>query len=123
MNNYVKIADYKYKTVGNEWTPVNSVPTQIRQTLSGRTDIVFGVAGRAAYEGMVIVPVAAPTGFGCIDNFRTAYRASAISAFEDHYGNAMNIAFVGTISEKSLINMWDADSNEFRIPVTLLVIT
>ena len=122
MNNYIEINGCKYMTLGSNWTPQSIMPSQVRPTWTGRLDVVFAPKIIQNYIGVIIVPVTPPTGFGNLDDFRTAYQAQAAQTFKDHYGNQFSIVFTGTLPEKSIMNAWDAASNEFRIPVTFYAI-
>ena len=122
MNNYITINGCKYMTLGSNWTPQSVVPSQVRPTWSGRLDVVYAPAVIQNYVGTIIIQVTPPTGFGGMTDFRAAYKAKAAQAFCDHYGNEFTMVFNGILPEKSLLNAWDAASNEFRIPVTFYAI-
>ena len=122
MNNYIEINNKKYKTLGSNWTPQSMMPSQVRPTWNGRLDVVYAPTVIQNYVGVIIVPVTPATGFGYLSDFRTAYQTKAAQTFKDHYGNQFTIVFTGILPEKSIMNTWDAASNEFNIPVMFYAI-
>jgi hypothetical protein len=86
-------------------------------------DVIYAPAVLKSYRGTVIVRQTIATGYGSLTDFRTAYEAANTHTFIDHYGTSMTIAFQGQVDEKSLMNTWDAASNEYHIPVQFFVVS
>jgi len=123
MNNYIQINGKKYMALAADWVPSRSTLSQVRPTWSGRMDVIYAPAVIVSYSGTLIVAKTPATGFGSMTDFRASYDAPSVSTFIDHYGTTYSIAFQGKMDEKSIMNTWDAASNEFHIPVTFFVVS
>jgi hypothetical protein len=124
MNNYVSINSKNYAALSADWTPRSMVAAQIKPTIGGRLDVIHGPVALRCFVGTLIVPAVAPdTGWGIIDDFRETYGANQSFTFVDHYGTEFTAIFSGNIDEKSLTSQWDANSNEFYVPVTIYLVS
>ena len=85
-------------------------------------DVIYAPAVIISYSGTIVIAKTPDSGFGSMTDFRAAYDAATTSTFIDHFGTSFTIAFQGRIDERSLMNTWDAASNEFHIPVVFFVV-
>jgi hypothetical protein len=120
MNPYMSLNGKKYATLGRSWQETYNKPGTARVTLLGRTDVTYGPAVITGWDGEIKVPVQAATGWGIITDFMTAVQTRAAMTFIDHYSNTYSVHLMGTFQRKSLMNMWDSNSNSFIIPVKLV---
>ena len=123
MNAYITLGGCKYKTSAANWTPKYDRAVSIHRLWSGNRDVTFGPAGMSSWQGDLIVPVTGATGYGDINDLRALYAVNTTQVLIDHYGVSFNVALIGTISERSLLRKWDAGSNEFYVPVVLVMIS
>ena len=122
MNNYIQLGQKKYMTLG-DWTPQSTVPSQVRLTWTGKLDVTWAPASITSYTGTVIVRQSPETGFGSLSDFRLVYKATQAFTFVDHFGTSKTAVFTGVMPEKSLINMWDASTNEYHVPVNMFIVS
>jgi hypothetical protein len=123
MNAYITLGGCKYKTSAATWAPKYERAVSVHRLFSGNRDVTFGPSGMSSWEGELIVPVTGATGFGDINDVRALYAVGTTLVLIDHYGISFNVALVGTIAERSLVRKWDAATNEFYIPVILLMVS
>jgi hypothetical protein len=123
MNAYITLGGCKYKTSSNTWAPKYERAVTVKKLFNGNRDVTFGPSGMSSWEGDMIVPVTGATGYGDINDARALYALGTTLVMIDHYGVSYNVALVGTIAERSLVSKWDAVTNEFHIPVILLMIS
>ena len=123
INNYITLDGCRYKTSAVTWAPKFERAVQIKRLFSGNKDVSFGPSGMTTWEGDVIAPVTPAANYGSIDELRALYSENTTQVFIDHYGNSYNVVLYGTIAEKSRLRVWDAASNQFLVPVVLVMIS
>jgi hypothetical protein len=121
MNAYITLGGCKYKTAAATWLPKFERAVSIRRLFNGNKDVTFGPSGMTSWEGDVIVPVAGATGYGDINDMRALYALGTTMVLIDHYGVSYNVVLIGTIGERSKLRKWDATTNEFLVPVILIM--
>jgi hypothetical protein len=123
INNYITLGGCKYKTSAATWMPKFDRPVQVRRLWNGNRDVTFGPGGMSSWTGDIIAPVTAAGDYGDIEDLRALYSEDTTQAFTDHYGVSYNVALIGSIGERSKLRMWDAASNEFLVPVILVMVS
>lgn len=121
MNNYIVLDGKRYKTRFPGWEPITSKPSTIRVTLGGSLDVTYGPSSIQGWDGEILAPVTPDTvDYGDIDDLRTSLAKTQGLSMTDHYGNVYTVHVVGSYRETSSSPMWDAATNEFRVPVRLV---
>ena len=119
MNNYITLDGKKYKTTAKSWKPSVIIPNTIRFNLDGSLDATFGPATIYQFDGTIMAPVTAPTGYGSVDNLRASLQKRQILTFIDHYNTTYSIVSTN-YTEYSLSPKWDNTTNEIGFAVQLI---
>jgi hypothetical protein len=120
MNDYITLDGKRYRTVHENWAPLEERPMVVRRLLSGRSDVTWGPATFPGWRGQVAVEVGSQAPFGNINDFRASYRKRTALDFIDHYGASYSVVIERSVDERSLSPMWDAPDNVIKVNVTLL---
>lgn len=124
MNNYITLNSLKYKTRASDWVPVTVVPGTHRALLSGSADVTFGPSTFSEFRGTIIVPEEAgeESEWGDRADITTVIGSRETIIMNDHFGNELNVVVFGEFPQQSVSPMWDAPSNEWYIPVRIIVL-
>ena len=121
MNKFIILDSLKYMTKSTDWSLVISKPATARLLLSGQIDVSYGPGVYNELRGTIIAPVAAPEGWGTINDLRSTLVKMQGLDFTDHYGTEHTAHVFGELPQQSLSPMWDGSSNEFYVPVRLVL--
>lgn len=121
MNNYITLDAYKYMTK-LDWVRVPVKPATARSLLSGSIDVSYGPGVFHEYRGTIIGPVTSlGEGWGTISTLRTSLDKLEGLSFTDHESNSGTAHIFGEMPNQSLTPMWDSNSNEFYVPVRVVL--
>lgn len=124
MNSYVTLNNKKYATLSSNWVPISTVPATVRVTLDGNLDVTYGPGTIKEWQGTFLIPVTPETGYGSMDDFQACIEARAELTFQDHYAtHTYGIHMISSqgAKQRSMVPMWDAVSNEWRVDVRLVI--
>lgn len=121
MNDYITLNGKRYKTPSTNWAPVYNKPSTVRYTLLGAADATYGPAMGYEWQGEIEVPYSATAPWGSLSDFQATLALMTSCSFIDHLGTSYTVHVVGPqFRQRSLMSMWDSNSNKFYIPVRLI---
>lgn len=126
MNKYIQLqisgSWKRFATTAKDWIAVDNLPSTVRMTINGVADVTYAPASFKEWRGTVVIPnTPADSNYGSITDFANAILSKASMQFIDHYGVTYTVAIVGPeFGWRSLVNMWDASSNNFYVPVRIV---
>lgn len=123
MNSYIVLDGKRYTSVHQQWKPTNRRPMMVRTLLSGNLDITYAESFTTGWQGFIRVPTSETDPWGDIADLRLTIDKKASISYTDHYGNIYTVIVEGDVTEESITPMWDAASNRFMIPISLLKVS